>query len=48
LGLYLEQRRDCGRARARHQLPVGRPVATLVRSAPGRPSHPRLFFDAER
>jgi len=35
----------CGRARARHQLPVVSPIATLLRPARGQPSHPRSFFD---
>ena len=35
----------CGRARARHQLPLHRSIATLVRPAPDGPSHPRFVFD---
>ncbi len=45
LGLYFEQRDSCGRARSRHQFPVVSPIATLVRSASDRPSHPRCLFD---
>jgi hypothetical protein len=34
-----------GRVRARQQLPVARPIATLLRPARGCPSRPCLFFD---